>query len=219
MKYFIDQSNITCDSVQIENVSVKLFRIKDVENLLDQITDQDFSKDERLPYWAELWPSALAMAEFILQNPQLFKHKKVLELGCGLGLSGIAATFAGAEVVFSDYERQALEFVDKNYRLNFGSEPQLLHLDWRKNNFNLKFEIILAADVLYEKRFFKPVLETVDKILSTGGIFVLAEPNRPVAVEILNDLRQQFSIAEELKKKIESDQKLITVNILVLKKC
>jgi predicted nicotinamide N-methyase len=80
-----------------------LEQVADVNKLIDSITDEEFNQDERLPYWAELWPSAQALANFILQNKYLFEGKKILELGCGLGLVGIAATIAEAKVLFTDY--------------------------------------------------------------------------------------------------------------------
>ena len=98
--------------------SIKLKQVADVEKLVDEITDDEFNQDERLPYWAEVWPSAMALAEYILSNQNEFRHKNALELGCGIGLVGIAATLAAANVTFSDYEKDALNFTENNYFLN-----------------------------------------------------------------------------------------------------
>lgn len=50
---------------------------------------------DRDPYWCRLWPSAVALAQLILQQPGLVKGKRVCDIGCGLGLAGIAAALAG----------------------------------------------------------------------------------------------------------------------------
>ena len=50
---------------------------------------------DRDPYWCRVWPSALALAELILQNPELVAGKSVCDVGAGLGLAGIAAALAG----------------------------------------------------------------------------------------------------------------------------
>lgn len=36
-------------------------------------------------------PSALAMADWMVSNPELFRNHTVLELGAGLGLNGLTA--------------------------------------------------------------------------------------------------------------------------------
>lgn len=55
------------------------------------MTDQG----DRDPYWCRPWPSAIALAQLILQNPDLVRGKRVCDIGCGLGLAGIAAALSG----------------------------------------------------------------------------------------------------------------------------
>ncbi|DBA88783.1 TPA: hypothetical protein ACH3X1_004199 [Trebouxia sp. C0004] len=65
---------------------------------------------DRDPYWCRPWPSAIALAQLILQQPELVKGKRVCDIGCGLGLAGIAAALSGAkEVVMLDREPIALQ--------------------------------------------------------------------------------------------------------------
>jgi len=87
-------------SVEMVRVGAGEFRVASVrqpEKLLDTISTTEFAVDERLPYWAELWTSAIVLAERVL-NDQTMRGTKVLELGCGLGLVGLAAAKAGADV-------------------------------------------------------------------------------------------------------------------------
>jgi predicted nicotinamide N-methyase len=61
------------------------------------------------PHWATLWQGSVALAEEVLENPSLVRGKRVLDLGTGLGLAGLAAGLAGAkEVVLTDREPRAL---------------------------------------------------------------------------------------------------------------
>lgn len=50
---------------------------------------------DRDPYWCRLWPSAVALAQLVLQQPELVRGKRVCDIGSGLGLAGIAAALAG----------------------------------------------------------------------------------------------------------------------------
>jgi predicted nicotinamide N-methyase len=63
----------------------------DYQGSLDDVI-QKYSSDDRIPFWIDVWPSAIALAEFILESDE-FSNKKVLELGCGLGLTTVALGF------------------------------------------------------------------------------------------------------------------------------
>jgi len=65
-------------------------RVKNLDDMVNRISDADFEQDERLPYWAELWPSAEALSRFLFRNPHLVAGRSVLELGCGLGLTSLS---------------------------------------------------------------------------------------------------------------------------------
>ena len=194
--------------------SIKLEQVADVEKLVDEITDDEFNQDERLPYWAEVWPSAMALAEYILSNQNEFRHKNAIELGCGIGLVGIAATLAAANVTFSDYEKDALNFTENNYFLNFGKGAKAILLDWRNPNHNIHYEIVIAADILYEKRFLEPVYNTLNKLVKENGRVYIAEPNRTIAKSFFDLMINGFELIE--KKSISNNK---SVTLYIYKKC
>ena len=105
------------ETVTVGNRTLSIQSVRDTNALLDAIDPATFMEDERLPYWAELWPSAIALARWVSRYPGL-EGKRVLELGCGLGLSGIAAAAAGARVTMTDYDEDALLFARFNAALN-----------------------------------------------------------------------------------------------------
>lgn len=198
--------------------TIKLNQVKNVDKLVDEITDDEFNQDERLPYWAEVWPSALALAEYIINNQIYLKNRKVLELGCGIGLVGIAATHANAKVTFSDYEKEALEFTKQNYFLNFQSQADTILLDWRNPELKKTFEIILAADILYEKRFLTPVYNTIRKLLSANGKLYIAEPDRTIAKPFFEMMKKGFELKDKMaiNSKLEKDK---SVTLYIFEKC
>jgi ETFB lysine methyltransferase len=193
---------------------IKLEQVADVEKLVDEIADDEFNKDERLPYWAEVWPSARALAEYFLNNLRELKDKNVLELGCGVGLVGIAATLAGAKVTFSDYEKEAIDFTKNNFFLNFNMQPKTMLMDWREPIQDNAYEIIIAADILYEKRFLKPVHNTLEKLLTKNGKVYIAEPNRTIAKPFFEMMKNGFELVE---KKTSSNNN--SVSLYMFKKC
>jgi len=109
--------------------------------------------DERLPYWAELWPASLALANAVAAGMPDVRGRRVLELGCGLGLVALAAARAGAaQVVATDWDTDALRFVDASAATLGLTQVTTQHLDWRDPPADVSADIILAADVVYEQR-------------------------------------------------------------------
>ena len=196
-----------------------LERVKNLDDLVDEISDELFNEDERLPYWAELWPSAFALSEFILENPRIVKNKTVLELGCGMGLTTMALTMAKpGQFVATDYEQPALDSTKENFLLNKIKEiPTLQLLDWRKPNLNKKYELIIASDVAYEDRFFQPLIELFKNYLAESGEIFLAEPNRTIARTFFGKLALAGFEFEGTDKFIEQGGKEIKVTIYRIK--
>ncbi|KAA3614937.1 MAG: methyltransferase domain-containing protein [Calditrichaeota bacterium] len=203
------------DKITIAGQAFLLERVKNLDDLVDEISDELFNEDERLPYWAELWPSAFALTEFILQNREIFKNKNILELGCGMGLTSMALSLTNpGQFTTTDYEQAALEATTKNYHINkIESVPELKLLDWRKPNLKKKFELIVASDVAYEERFFQPLTDLFKNHLSEDGEIILAEPNRTIARTFFGKLAMAGFQFNTIDKFVEQEGKNIKVTI------
>jgi SAM-dependent methyltransferase len=141
-----------------------------------------FEDDEYLPYWADLWPASLLLADAVATWGRVRgEPPHVLEIGCGLGLVSLVLSHLGYRVLASDYDDDALAFVVENARRNRLPVPQTRFLDWRESYVDLSFDRIVAADVLYETRNLVPVAEFVQAHLKLGGVALLADPNRATA--------------------------------------
>ncbi|MDN3636080.1 methyltransferase domain-containing protein [Neolewinella lacunae] len=170
--------------------TLQLDTVADSEALLDALiargaSDPDY-QDEVLPYWADLWHSALALGEYVATADQDWPNTRVIELGCGLGLPGIAAVLRGGKVTFTDYVTDALDFARHNLALNqANAQAAFLRLDWRDPPQDVQYDLVLAADVAYESRFFQPLYHTIHRLLVPGGECWLTEPGRKIAREFL----------------------------------
>jgi predicted nicotinamide N-methyase len=146
-----------------------------------------FAADEYLPYWTDLWPAARMLAKAILREswpPGL----EALEVGCGLGLPGIAALAKGLRVTFSDCDATALEFAEANARLNGFEQFRLLQLDWRHPPADLRVPVMLASDVLYELRHINPLVALIQRVLLPGGVCLLTDQDRLPAYNLTDAL-------------------------------
>jgi predicted nicotinamide N-methyase len=151
------------------------------DRLLDHpYVHEAFAADEYLPYWVELWPAARMLAKAVLREAWR-KEGQVLELGCGLGLPGLAALSKGLPVIFSDYDETALQFASDNAKLNGYTEFRTLWLDWRFPPENLRVPILLASDLTYELRNVESIVETIKQTLLPDGICLLTDQDRTPA--------------------------------------
>lgn len=168
----------------------------------DLITEDDYVRDERLPYWADVWPSSRILAGHLLARPRSKRHRqsppRFLELGCGAGLVSVAAMMAGYDVTSTDYYEDALDFTRANGFLNLGREPVTRMVDWSRYPDDVgSFDMIVAADVLYEPRYPSMILRAIEASLAPGGIAIVADPGRIAAPEFLAAAAQVFRISDE----------------------
>lgn len=141
------------------------------------INEAAFERDGRLPYWADVWPSARVLAAHVARHQG--NGRRALDLGCGSGLVACALARAKYAVTVSDYYREALEFARLNVWENTNREAAALHLDWRALPADLpSFDVVAAADVLYERPYGGLVAGAVSRLVAPGGYAIIADPGR-----------------------------------------
>ena len=172
-------------SIEDATIDARTFSILKPANPDDLIREEDFVMDERLPYWADVWPSSIILAEKLIDLTGT--GRTALELGCGVGLSTLAATSAGFDVLSTDYYVDALDVTRANVFRNLGTTARTRMVDWRHFPEDLgTFDLVFASDVLYEKEYAELLPVLLLRLLTPGGIALIADPGRvaaPVFVE------------------------------------
>jgi predicted nicotinamide N-methyase len=177
------------ETVLVEGRSFIIHRPGESDRLLDHpFVRAAFAADEYMPYWADLWPAARMLAKVILREPwpEEPARRQALEIGCGLGLPGIAALACGLRVTFSDYDATALRFAADNARANGFDDFDLLQMDWRYPPTDRRFPVLLASDLIYEMRNVEPLVALVKQLLAPGGVCLLTDQDR-VPSHVLRD--------------------------------
>ena len=148
------------------------------------IREEDFVRDERLPYWADVWPASTILAAQILSRPG--KGRRLLELGCGVGLVTTAAMAAGYDVIASDYYTDALAFTRANAFRNLGKSVEAKMMNWRTFPADVgEFDKVIASDVLYESEYARLLPAILKRALTLHGVALIADPGRIAAPEFL----------------------------------
>lgn len=148
-----------------------------------------FAADEYLPYWTDLWPAARMLAKAVLRESWPARLT-CLEIGCGLGLPGIAALARGLKVIFNDYDPTAIAFAATNARLNGFSDFTECPFDWRDPPADFQVPLALGADLIYELRNVEPLMNVLRAVLQPGGQAWLTDQDRKPTAALLNEFEK-----------------------------
>ncbi len=132
------------------------------------------------PYWAENWAASWGVAQVLVGRE--LAGRQVLDLGCGLGLTGAIAAAKGATVWMVDAAHPALLFS----RLNtwpWRARVHVRRLDWRQDQLAVRFPLILGSDIIYDREDW-PYLDLFwRQHLAEGGGVLLGESGRSTGAE------------------------------------
>jgi predicted nicotinamide N-methyase len=175
--------------VPLRGRDLRLLRPRDADALLDE---HAFEHEEYLPYWAELWPSSLALARSV--GARALRGARTLELGCGLGLASIAASLAGGRVLATDWSPDAVAIARANAERN-GVEIETRVCSWAEPGPLVErapWDLVLASDVLYEARNVDALLALLPRL---GREAWIADPGRRPAERFLAEAARDWSIS------------------------
>src|SRR5919201_4568529 len=184
-------SDLVEEVVPLRGRDLRLLRPRDSEALLDE---RAFELEEYLPYWAELWPSALALARAL--SGRALRGARTLELGCGLGLPSLAAVLAGGRVLATDWSLDAVAFAAANARRN-DLELETAACDWSRAGWLVErgpWQLVLASDVLYEQRNVDQLLDLLPRLVAGRGEVWIADPGRVPAERFLRELGGRWRV-------------------------
>lgn len=156
--------------------------------LLEAVSGEQTGNRFTDPYWGLLWDAAPVTAERVLRH-RWPDRWQCLELGCGVGLTGVAALFAGLKVDFSDLVPAAVRMALGNAALNGFPNADGLVLDWRDPP-QRQYDLLLASDVLYDSANHEPLLNVLNRMLKDGGMVWIGDAGRHNAPAFIAQARQ-----------------------------
>lgn len=137
------------------------------------------------PIWAQTWISGVVLARLLARCP--LDGVRVLELGCGLGLVGLAAARAGGRVTVSDRSKLALTFAALNAEEN-RLAVETVPCDWQSPQaleVHGPWDLVLGSDILYIERSAHALTALLDRVVAADGEVWIADPGREAASAFL----------------------------------
>ena len=168
------------------------------------------------PYWAKVWPSAIALHNVLKKHSSLIKDKTVLELGAGIGLPSLMMASEAKTIQVSDYDLEAVELLRKNIAHLQLQNVQALQIDWNDLPENINPEVIILSDVNYDPTQFETLTKLIEKFIYQGCAIILSTPQRIMASPFVLAL-SEFIIADYLEM-VDENGVTKEISILVLSK-
>jgi predicted nicotinamide N-methyase len=129
------------------------------------------------PYWAYPWPGGLALARHILDQPEVVIGRRVLDLGAGSGLVGIAAAKAGAKhVLAADIDRHAV------IALGLNATANKVHLTAMLGDAFIQpipdIDLLVVGDLFYDVTLAERATAYLDTCLNAGVEILVGDVGR-----------------------------------------
>jgi predicted nicotinamide N-methyase len=188
------------ETVVVGDDPISLLRPRNSDELLE---DEAFEHEEFLPYWAELWPSSVALARAV--GARALRGARTLELGCGLGLASIAAARAGGRVLATDWSPDAIRFTNDNAARN-GVALETEVVDWNAPQRILErgpWPLVIGSDLLYEQRNVDQMLALLPRLVDHTGEVWIADPGRQTSMDFLLRCGRDWTRKTTLHDRIE----------------
>jgi predicted nicotinamide N-methyase len=160
-------------SIDVGGDTIALWRVADLERHVDRDALLAGDDPPEPPYWAHLWTGALVLAAAVPANAG-----RVLEIGCGLGLPGLVAARRGARVTFLDRIAAPLSFVRASGATNGLAPVDVCVADFAGEALRGGFDLLLAAEVLYDRATLGTLPEALRRRLRPGGRALLTDARR-----------------------------------------
>ncbi len=198
-------------TVGIKGRNFTLLTPKFIEEYIDSENPlQDF------PLWSKVWEASWVLADFLAGLPA-DPGKRILEIGCGLGLVGVVAASFGHKVVMTEHNPEALEFARANAELNGCPEVEIIDLDWNSPSLYGRFDYIVGSEIVYHQKDFDPLKNLFERLLKPDGEVILCEGVRRTSLDFFKEMQRHFDLQAH-QKSIRSPEKTILVILCRMKR-
>ena len=202
--------------ITVSGRSLRCLRLADLDEIiLDQLDKGDISGAE-LPYWGKIWEASILLAAYLIAQP-VVPERKILEIGTGLGVSGLFAAACGHDVTLSDHKKEIIRFIRANTLLNKLDNVPIINLDWTEPTLNQLYDWIVGSEVVYHRPTYDSLVQFFLQALKPHGTIFLAKSTSLPANAFFSKLTQYFKF-KKLDKVIRSGDQQFAISLYAIKR-
>jgi predicted nicotinamide N-methyase len=204
--------------IQLTQISVdKAIYIPAYEAIKTTYADLlDLDPTTPFPYWAKVWPSAIALLNVLQKHPNWIKDKNVLELGAGIGLPSLMMAGITRSIQISDYNLDAVALLQNNIEHLELENTEALQLDWNALPEAIHPEVLILSDINYDPTQFETLKIIIEKFIHQGCTVILSTPQRIMASPFV--LAISAYIIADYVELVDENGSSKEISILVLSK-
>jgi 2-polyprenyl-3-methyl-5-hydroxy-6-metoxy-1,4-benzoquinol methylase len=158
---------------------------------------KEYVKD--FPFWVKIWEASIVLTDHLVRIG-LENEKDILEIGAGMGVTGLFLGAFGHKVTITDYQEDALQLLRMNAEHNELHNVSVEKLDWNNPQVTAQYDIICGSELIYNETFIRPIIDLFRKYLRPEGtIFLAHDLNRKCVVQFLGLVSGRFEMENVIK--------------------
>jgi predicted nicotinamide N-methyase len=202
--------------ITVSGKSLRCLRIADLDDIIiDQLEKGDLNGAE-LPYWGKIWEASILLAAYLMAQP-VVPGRQILEIGTGLGVSGLFAAASGHEVTLSDHKEEIIRFIKANTLLNKLDNVPVISVDWNKPASNQFYDWIVGSEVVYDRSTYDSLVHFFQQTLKPNGTIFLAKSTSLPANVFFSKLTEYFKF-KQLDKVMRSGDQEFAISLYAIKR-
>ena len=185
--------------VTINGISLALFTPASIDPF---INPNDVMHN--FPMWAKIWEASGVLASYLVDLPSN-PNQTMLEIGCGLGIVGIAAAKAGHHITMTDNNTDALNFSRANALANGCPHIPVKRVDWHSPSLEGCFDYIVGSETVYKTEDINSLEFLFEHYLAPEGTILLSESVRRTGVDFWERMRIAYHV-QARRQTLRSDR-------------
>ena len=212
-KYTLKKAPIGIDGTTLELYNVEL------DSIVEDLLNEDDIPEGTFPLWIKIWEASVVLAAHLLEHQNRLNDRTILEIGAGMGLSGLFLGARGFDVTITDYDEDALALLRLNANIN-GLEDHIRvdKLDFFQPRTAERYDIICGSELIYKEEFFRPLLFLFDDLLTPQGTVYLSHDVRRGPLKHFIQLAKERFDVETLVKTLKGSDRYHKIVIHQLKR-
>ena len=202
--------------ITVSGQSLRCLKIVDLDEIiLERLETTDLNEAE-LPYWGKIWEASILLAAYLIAQP-VVPGRKILEIGTGLGVSGLFAASCGHDVTLSDHKEEIIRFIRANTLLNNLDSVPVISVDWTQPASNQLYDWIVGSEVVYHRSTYDSMVQFLQQSLKPSGTIFLAKSTSLPANVFFSKLTQYFKF-KQLDKVMRSGDQEFAISLYAIKR-
>ena len=167
------------ETIELGDVDIHVRTLRDMREFLDEqgVAEALGISSAAWPLFGIVWASGRVLARLMVDYD--VGGRRVLEVGCGIGLASLVLNHRASDITATDYHPEAGSFLKVNVALNGGSAIPFVRTGWLDEDSGLgDFDLIIGSDLLYEGDHVESLAGFIDRHARSTCEVIIVDPGR-----------------------------------------